>query len=54
MTIVFMAGGTVTISPVAALFTFLPILVSTLLAVTYLRSMGRRPESTESDRGHSV
>lgn len=55
MTIVFMAGDTVTISPVAAFFTFLPILVSTLLAVTYLRSMGRRPEpSTESDHGHSV
>ena len=55
MTIVFVAGDTVTISPVAAFFTFLPILVSTLLAVTYLRSMGRRPEqSGESDRGHSV
>jgi hypothetical protein len=54
-TIVFMTGDTVTISPVAAFFTFLPILVSTLLAVTYLRSMGRRPEpSTESDRGHSA
>jgi hypothetical protein len=55
MTIVFMAGDTVTISPVAAFFTFLPILVSTFLAITYLRSMGRRPEpSAESDRGHSV
>jgi hypothetical protein len=55
MTIVFMTGDTVTISPVAAFFTFLPIFVSTLLAVTYLRSMGRRPEpSTESDCGQSV
>jgi hypothetical protein len=55
MTLVLMAGDTVTISPVAAFFTFLPILVSTLLAITYLRSMGRRPEpSAESDRGHSV
>jgi hypothetical protein len=55
MTLVFMAGDTVTISPVAAFFTFLPILVSAALAVAYLRSMGPQPESSaESDRGLSV
>lgn len=43
MTLMFMAGDTITISPVTAFFTFLPILVSTLLAITYLRSMARRP-----------
>ncbi|MCU4717455.1 hypothetical protein [Halapricum hydrolyticum] len=39
MTLVLMAGETVSISPIAALFTFLPIVVSALLAVTYLYSM---------------
>lgn len=45
MTIVFMAGDTVTISPVVAAFTFLPIAVSALLAVTYVLSMGGRARS---------
>jgi hypothetical protein len=41
MTLVLLTGETVTVRPVAAFFTFLPIVVSTLLAVTYVRSMGR-------------
>lgn len=44
MTLVFMTGDTVTISPVAAVFTFLPILASGILAVTYIRSMRERPQ----------
>ena len=39
MTLVFMRGDTVSVGPVVAVFTFLPILVSALLAVTYLLSM---------------
>ena len=41
MTLVLLTGETVTVSPVAAFFTFLPIVVSALLAVTYVRAMGR-------------
>ena len=55
MTLVLLTGDAVTVSPVAAFFTFLPILVSAVLAVAYLRAMGRGSESSaESDRGHSV
>ena len=51
MTLVFMTGDTVTVSPIAAVFTFLPILGSALLAVTYLRSMGQRTQqSAAGDR----
>ncbi|MFC7225925.1 hypothetical protein N0B31_00805 [Salinirubellus salinus] len=39
MTLVLLTGETVTVSPVAAFFTFLPIVVSALLAVAYVRSM---------------
>jgi hypothetical protein len=46
MTLVFMTGDTVTVSPIAAAFTFLPILVSALLAVTYLRLMGQRTQQS--------
>lgn len=50
-TLVFMAGNTVTISPIAAIFTFLPIVVSALLAVTYISSMeGRKHSPTGGDR----
>jgi hypothetical protein len=48
MTIVLLTGETVTVSPVAAFFTFLPIVVSALLAVTYVRSMGD-PGGTSGD-----
>lgn len=41
MTLVLLTGETVTVSPVAAFFTFLPIVFSALLAVTYVRSMGQ-------------
>jgi len=55
MTLVFVAGDTVTISPVAALFTFLPIVVAAVLAVGYLRSMeGRTRASAESDHHQSA
>lgn len=52
MTLVFLMGDTVTVSPVAAVLTLLPILVSALLAVTYLRSMESRtsPSADESER----
>jgi len=46
MTIVFMTGDTVTVSPVAALFTFLPLVISASLAVLYLRAMS--PEAGAS------
>jgi hypothetical protein len=51
MTLVLMTGDSVTVSPVAAVFTFLPVVVSAALAVTYVRSMeqGRRL-STGDDR----
>jgi hypothetical protein len=39
MTLVLATGETVTVSPVAAVFTFLPVLVSAVLAVRYLASM---------------
>ena len=54
MTIVFMTGDTVTISPVAAVFTFLPILVSAVLAVTYLRSMESRPHPSADGNGQQA
>lgn len=55
MTLVFMTGDTVTVSPIAAVFTFLPILISALLAVTYLRSMASRTRpSADGDRQQSV
>ena len=50
MTLVFASGETVSISPIVATFTFLPILVSAILAVAYLRSMERptRPSADEN------
>jgi hypothetical protein len=42
MTLVLMTGDTVTVSPVAAILTFVPIIASALLAVTYLGSMENR------------
>ncbi len=39
-TLVLLSGETVTVSPVAAVFTFLPVLVSAVLAVRYVASMG--------------
>lgn len=39
MTLVLVSGETVTVSPVAAVFTFLPALVSAALAVRYVASM---------------
>jgi hypothetical protein len=39
-TLVLLGGETVTVSPVAAVFTFLPVLVSAVLAVRYVASMG--------------
>lgn len=55
MTLVFMTGDTVTISPIAAVFTFLPILVSALLAITYLRSMESKTHpSADGDRQKSA
>jgi hypothetical protein len=50
MTLVLLAGDTVTVSPVAALLTFLPVVVAAVLAVTYVRSMDetrRSPTSRE-------
>ncbi|ELZ32407.1 hypothetical protein C474_06277 [Halogeometricum pallidum JCM 14848] len=49
MTVVFLTGDTVTVSPLAAGLTFLPILVSALLAVTYLRSMERQTHPSADD-----
>ncbi|MDS0473628.1 hypothetical protein [Natrinema sp. 1APR25-10V2] len=49
MTLVFMTGDTVSVSPIAAVFTFLPDLVSALLAVTYLRSMRDRTRSSADE-----
>jgi hypothetical protein len=47
MTLVLMTGETVTVCPIAASFTFLPIVVSALLAVTYLHSMKSKKGSLE-------
>ena len=49
MTLVLVSGGSVTVSPVAAVLSFLPVLVSVVLAVRYVASMGgseRRDEAT--------
>lgn len=56
MTLLFMAGNTVTVSPVAALFTFLPIAVSVVLAVKYVLSMesGKGRSATDGDRRQSA
>jgi len=43
MTLSLILGDTVTVSPVAAFFSFLPIVVAALLAVQYLRAMDPRP-----------
>lgn len=45
MTLVLMAGDAVTVSPIAAVFTFLPVVVSAGLAVKYVLSIdqSRRP-----------
>jgi hypothetical protein len=51
MTLVLATGETVTVSPIAAFFTFLPISVSVLLAVMYLRSMAPRTQPLENDSG---
>jgi uncharacterized membrane protein YqhA len=42
MTLVLVGGETVTVTPIATVFTLLPVAVSTLLAVLYLRSMAER------------
>jgi hypothetical protein len=52
---VLMSGSAITVSPVAAAFTFLPIVVSALLAVTYVFSMGgRRRPPVDEDRQQSA
>jgi len=40
MTVALMTGERITVSPAATVFTFLPVLVSTVLAVRYVASMG--------------
>lgn len=52
MTLVLMTGETVTVSPVAVFFTFLPIVVSTVLALMYLRSMAEREQPPKDDHRH--
>ena len=49
MTLVLISGDSVTVSPVAAVLSFLPVLVSAVLAVRYIASMGggeRRDQAT--------
>ena len=55
MTLVLMTGDAVTVTPTAALFSFLPPILAGGLAVTYLRAMGRRRDGpTSEDRRHSA
>ena len=55
MTLVFITGDTVTGSPIAAVFTFLPILISALLTVISLRLMKSRTHpSAAGNRQQSV
>jgi hypothetical protein len=55
MTLVFMTGDTVTVSPVAAFFTFVPIVASAVLAVKYVLAMdGRAHPSPDGDRRQSA
>lgn len=49
MTLVLMTGETVTVSPIAAFFTILPIGVSAFLAMMYLYSMTDRNQPLEDD-----
>jgi hypothetical protein len=52
-TVVLLTGETITVSPVAAVFTFLPVLVSAVLAVRYVASIGgrERGRATEEASG---
>jgi hypothetical protein len=54
MTLVLMTGETVAVSPIAGFFTFLPIVVSAVLAVMYLRSMGRAQPPRDEYRSQST
>ena len=49
MTLVLMTGETVTVSPVTAVFTFLPVVVSAVLAVRYVASMDGRVRDGPTD-----
>lgn len=51
-TLLLLTGDTVTVSPAAAFFTFLPIVVSAALAVKYVLSMesGDRRSTADGDR----
>jgi hypothetical protein len=55
MTVTLMLGGTVTVSPIAAVFTFVPILAAAVFAVTYILSMAEPgPTTGDQDRRQSV
>ena len=55
MTLVLMTGDAITVTPVAAFFSFLPPILAGGLAVTYLRAMGgRRGGPTSEGRGQST
>jgi uncharacterized membrane protein YGL010W len=55
MTIVLLAGDAVTVTPVAALFSFLPPILAGGLTLTYLRAMGgRRGGPASEDRRRSA
>jgi len=49
MTLALIGGETITVSPVAAVFTFLPVLVSAVLAVRYVASMGGDDDEGEHE-----
>lgn len=48
MTLVLMGGDAITVTPVAAFFSFLPPILAGLLAVAYLRSMDKRRQPPTS------
>lgn len=55
MTLLLGTGDTVTVSPIAALLSFLPVLLAAVLAITYVRSMrGRRRQPPDDDRRQSA
>lgn len=54
MTVVFIATGAVTVPPVAAVLSFLPVLLAALLAVTYVAAADGRGGSTPSVERHRV
>ena len=54
MTLVLGGGDTVTVSPVAAFFSIVPVIIAAVLAVKYVLSMKTKGQSSASDHRHQT